>query len=92
MEKAINLDKYNETYVIGYTPVPTRPDIRTGLIDILLIKNDVYVELENEGQVISENEKINLQKQFEKAISYLNNIERMYKNNLNFQARWRVFT
>ena len=91
MEKAINLDKYNETYVIGYTPVPTRPDIRTGLIDILLIKNDVYVELENEGQVISENEKINLQKQFEKAISYLNNIERMYKNNLNFSSALASF-
>lgn len=83
IEKAIKLDKYNELYVIGFNPIPTRQDIRTGLIDILFLKNDAYNKIENEGGTVSEKD-INIFKtQFTKAVSYLKRIEKKANNNLS---------
>ncbi|UZQ85763.1 O-antigen ligase family protein [Thermoclostridium stercorarium] len=79
MEKAINWDRYNETYVIGYNPVQTKPDIKAGLIDILFTKNEIYNSVQNESGNISDTELKIFQNQFFEALLYLKNIEKKLK-------------
>ncbi|NLW41470.1 MAG: O-antigen ligase family protein [Tissierellia bacterium] len=86
MEKAISLDRYNEKYVLGYNPVPNRPDIKVGLTDILFMKNEVYKRAQENGENISETELSLFQKQFSKVAFYIKNIERNAKNNLSLTS------
>jgi len=83
MEKAIMLDKFNEKYVLGYNPVSNRTDIKTGLIDILFIKNKKYKKAQENGETISEVDLNNLQKQFSKAALLLKRIEKKADKNLS---------
>ncbi|ANX00202.1 hypothetical protein CSTERLE_00645 [Thermoclostridium stercorarium subsp. leptospartum DSM 9219] len=82
MKKAIKWDKFNETYVIGYNPMPNRAELKAGLIDILFVKNDIYKQAENIGDSISKEEFNIFQKQFSEALIYLKNVENMAENNL----------
>lgn len=86
MEKAIMLDKYNEKYVIGYNPIPNRPDIKVGLADILFIKNEMLKEAQENGEDVSEYELNRFQKQFAKVASLLKNLEKKAKNNLSLTS------
>ena len=83
INKAIKLDGYNEKYVTGLTPVPARPDIRTGLVDLLFMKNDMFRQKEQKGEKIPESELQLLQMQLNQANSKIIELEKMAENNLN---------
>jgi O-antigen ligase/tetratricopeptide (TPR) repeat protein len=85
MDKAINLDKYNEQYVIGYTHAQNRPDLKTGYTDLLFLKNDMLQAKQGSGD-LSEQEGILFQKQFSKAVQYINKLEKKAENNLNLTS------
>lgn len=91
MEKAINLDRNNEGYVIGYNPIASRPDIKAGLIDILFVKNEIYKKAQNNGESIPETDLNIFQRQFSKALLFLNNIEKKAENNLNLTSNLASF-
>ena len=82
MEKAIKLDRFNEKYVLGYNPIVNRPDIKVGLINILLLKNDMYEKAQKSGEQISETDLNQFQKQLSRAELYIRNIEKKARNNL----------
>ena len=86
IEKAIKLDRYNEKYVIGYNPIQGRSDIKTGLIDILLMKNQLYRDAQENGENVSEMDLNLLQKQFSRAASYIKDIEKKAVNNLSLTS------
>lgn len=80
--KAIEKDKYNESYIIGYNPVATRPDIKTGLADILLIKINSIEGREERGEIITQTELTQIQRQFALLNNYMERIQIKAKNNL----------
>lgn len=82
MERAVELDKYNEEYVIGYKPIPNRPDLMFGLADLLILKNDELVSKEQTNQSISQKELVKYQNQISNLNSRLLNIEKTAENNL----------
>jgi len=82
MEKAIILDKFNEKYVLGYNPVPSRPDIKAGLTDILFMKNEKIINAQKSGGKITEKDLTLFQNQFSRAVLLVNNVEKKAKNNL----------
>jgi len=86
INKAISFDKYNEKYITGYNPVPTRPDIKTGLADLLFIKNDSLNSLEQNGEKAPENELLILQQQFADVNKRINELEKNAENNLNLAS------
>ena len=86
MEMAIKLDKYNEKYVLGYSPVPSRPDIKAGLTDILFMKNEILKKGQESGEDIPETDLILFQNQFSKAVSLIKGIEKKAKNNLHLTS------
>ena len=86
IEKAIKLDKFNEKYVLGYNPISNRPDIKTGMVDILFIKNDLYKKAQERGDEISDHDLYLFQKQFSRAVSYIENIENKANNNLSLAS------
>lgn len=81
MEKAINFDSYNEMYVLGYNPLPNRPDIKAGLADILFIKNEKYRIAQENGEDISSTDLNLFQEQISKVALYIKDIEKKSKNN-----------
>jgi len=86
MEKAINLDKYNEKYVIGYNPISSRPDIKAGFTDILFMKNEKFRSAQKNGENISEKDLSLFQKQFLKAASYIEKLEKKAENNISLTS------
>jgi tetratricopeptide (TPR) repeat protein len=82
IKKSIQLDKFNEKYVIGYNPIPTRPDIKAGLADILMIKASLLQNQQNNGVEISETELGKLQQQFTDIREQLTRMEKEATNNL----------
>jgi len=82
MEKAIMFDRFNEKYVLGLRPIANRPDVKVGLIDILLLKNDMYEKAIESGEEISETDVYNFKKQLYKASLYIQKIEKNACNNL----------
>lgn len=64
INRAIRMDKFNEKYILGYNPIPTRPDIKSGLADILLIKASLLQQQQNNGKEIPQTELEKLQRQF----------------------------
>lgn len=86
MEKAIILDRYNEKYILGHNPIPNRPDIKTGLTDILFMKNEKIKKAQENGENISEYDLSLLQKQFSKAALYIKEIEKKAQNNLSLTS------
>jgi len=83
INKAIKLDGYNEKYVLGYNPLPAKPDIKTGLADLLFMKNDMFRQKEQKGEKIPENEKLLLQKQLNEVNSKIIKLGKTAENNLN---------
>jgi len=83
IEKAIKMDRFNEKYVLGYIPIQSRPDIKAGFADILLIKNEMYKKAQEKGDKIPETELVLFQKQLSKVNSYIEDIEKKAKNNLS---------
>jgi len=83
IEKAINIDGYNEKYVLGYNPILNRPDIKAGFVDILFLKKNMYMKAQEEGENIPDADLSLLQKQFSKVSSYIKDVERKAKNNLS---------
>lgn len=82
MFKAIEKDRYNERYVIGHNPVVTRPDIKAGLADILLIKTDSIQVREQNGEQITQTELTQLQRQFAVLNNHMKQIEKKADNNI----------
>lgn len=91
MIEAIEKDKYNERYVIGYNPVVTRPDIKTGLADILLIKNNLIISREQNGEQITQTELTQLKRQFALLNNYMEQVEKKAVNNLHLTNNLATF-
>lgn len=89
--KAIEKDKYNERYVIGYNPVATRPDIKSGLADLLLIKSDSINRREQNGEKITQTELAQFQCQFALLNNYMKQIEKKADNNLYLSSNLASF-
>jgi tetratricopeptide (TPR) repeat protein len=83
INEAIDKDKYNERYVIGYNPMPTRPDIKAGLADILLMKSDLLQKREQYREEITQAELGLFQRQFAVMNDHIKRIEENRNNNLN---------
>jgi tetratricopeptide (TPR) repeat protein len=83
INEAIDKDKYNERYVIGYNPMPTRPDIKAGLADILLMKNDLLQKRQQEGEEISQTEVGLFQRQFAAVNDHIKRVGENAHTNLN---------
>ena len=86
MNKSISFDKFNEKYILGFNPVPSRPDIKTGLADLLFIKNSLLQEREQKGEKIPENEQLEIQQQFAVVNKQVINLENEADNNLNLSS------
>jgi len=86
IKKSIAADPFNELYVTGYGPVPTRPDIKTGYADLLFMKNDWLRAREQKGENITEKEKNLLQKEFSELYSLIIKNEKKAQNNINFSS------
>lgn len=91
MNKAIDTDKHNEQYVMGYTPVTSRPDIKTGLADLLLMKNTSLQTREQSGEQITQTELSLFQKQFGGLNTHIQRIESKAKNNLTLTSNLANF-
>jgi len=86
INKAISFDKFNEKYILGYNPVPSRQDIKAGLADLLFIKNSLLQEKEQKGEKIQENEQLEIQQQFAAVNKQINGLEKEADNNLNLSS------
>lgn len=86
MNNAIKLDKLNEKYIIGYSPLPSRPDIKVGLTDLVLIKSDLVDYKIANGEQVPNSELQFLQQQFTSANNYVVGIEGKAKNNINLTS------
>ena len=91
INKAISFDRFNEKYLLGFNPVPTRPDIKTGLADLLFIKNSLMQEKEQKGEKIPKNEQLEIQQQFAAANKRINDLEKEANNNLNLSSNIASF-
>jgi tetratricopeptide (TPR) repeat protein len=89
--KAISFDGFNEKYITGYNPVPARPDIKTGLAELLFIKNDSLKSLEQNGEKTPESELLILQQQFTDVNKRINELEKNAANNLNLASNIASF-
>lgn len=75
MDKAITYDHLDTQYVIGYTPISSRKDVRIGYIDLVLKKFDtISKEINNEERAVLNNYVTNARKYAEK-------IEKFSKHN-----------
>lgn len=83
INEAIRADKYNEKYVIGYNPIPARSDIKAGLADILLMKQELLEQKEQVDEKITQTETAVFQRQHAVLSSHLQRIEKSSSNNLN---------
>ena len=63
--------------------MPAKPDIKTGLADLLFMKNDMFRLKEQKGEKIPENEKLLLQKQLNEVNSKIIKLGKTAENNLN---------
>jgi O-antigen ligase len=86
INKAISFDKFNEKYILGYNPIPSRQDIKTGLADLLFIKNSLFQEKEQKGEKITENEQLEIQQEFASVNKRINDLEKEADNNLNLSS------
>lgn len=86
MNKSISFDKFNEKYILGFNPIPSRPDIKTGLADLLFLKNSLMQEKEQKGEKIPENELLEIQQQFAAVNKQINDLEKEADNNLNLSS------
>jgi len=91
INKAINLDGYNEKYLTGFTPLPARPDIKTGLTDLLFMKNNILQQKKQSGEEIPESELQLLQRQLTEVNSKLIGLDKMSENNLNLSSNIASF-
>jgi len=83
INKAINLDGYNEKYVLGFAPLTARPDIKAGLADLLFMKNDILQKKEKNGEKIPESEQQLLQRQLNEVNSKIMKLGKKAENNLS---------
>lgn len=86
MNRAISFDKFNEKYIIGYNPVASRQDIKTGLADLLFIKNSLLQEKDQKDEKIPENEQLEIQQEFAAVNKQINDFEKEADNNLNLSS------
>lgn len=86
ISKAIRKDRFNETYVLGYNPIPSRPDIKVGFTDILLMKIDLMQKKQDKGIQVSEQELSSLKMQMVKMNNLLEGIEEDVEYNLSLAA------
>lgn len=91
INKAISFDQFNEKYLLGYNPVPSRSDIKTGLSDLLFIKNSLLKEKAEKGEKIPENEQLEIQQQFATINRQINALEKEAENNLNLSSNIASF-
>jgi O-antigen ligase len=91
INKAINLDGYNEKYITGFMPVPARPDIKTGLADLLFAKNDILRQKEQTGEKIPESEMQVLQRQLSQVNNNIMKLEKKAENNLSLSSNIASF-
>lgn len=89
--RAIRLDKFNEKYVLGYNPIPSRPDIKVGLADILFSKIDLIQQQMTNGNEPSQTEQLKLQQQFSEMHKLVLKLEKKAKNNLALSANLASF-
>lgn len=89
--EAIETDKYNENYVIGYRPILSRPDVKAGLADILLMKSNILKNRENSGENISQTEMSTFQRQFAQLNNYIKRIEEKVNTNVNLSNNLASF-
>lgn len=81
MKLATQKDKYNEKYIIGFTPIPSRPDLKVGLVDLVLKKNEMYYEYNENGQVTQKEQQV-LREQLLDIRKKIDLIEPKSKNNI----------
>ena len=81
----------NEKYVLGYNPIPTRPDIKASLVDILLTKAELYQQQLNGGTESSEIDRQKLLQQFSEMNKLVAKIEKKAANNLALSANLASF-
>lgn len=92
MFKAIEKDKFNERYVIGYNPIESRPDIKTGLADLLLMKNDLIENRKQNGEQITQTELSQFQQQFSILRNYLEQVQKVADHNLPLSSNLAAFS
>lgn len=86
IKRAISLDKLNEKYVMGFNPIASRPDIKAGLIDILLTKVDSVQEKLDKGDELQEAEVQKLKQQFSEMNNQVSKLEKEADYNLILMA------
>jgi tetratricopeptide (TPR) repeat protein len=72
-------------------PVPARPDIKTGLADLLFAKNDILRQKEQTGEKIPESELQVLQRQLSQVNNNIMKLEKKAENNLSLSSNIASF-
>ena len=89
MESAAELDYLNAEYVIGYTPISSKPDIRLGFIDLLIKKIEMASNKTNQSTEVGEQSVLN--SYIVKAKELAKKAEKHAKNNADISLNLGVY-